>query len=52
MIQGIEARDEEKYIRKYIAELKDKTDLIVLLIHQGISRYSVLRWNRRCCAEP
>ncbi len=36
MIQGIEARDEEVYLRKYIAELKNKTDLIVVLIHQGI----------------
>ncbi len=36
MIQGVEARDEEIYLRKYIDELKPKTDLIVLLIHQGI----------------
>lgn len=36
MIRGVEARDEEVYLRKYIAELKGKTDLIVLLIHQGI----------------
>ncbi|MBK8813136.1 MAG: bifunctional metallophosphatase/5'-nucleotidase [Acidobacteria bacterium] len=36
MIQGIEARDEEVYLKKYIDELKPKTDLIVLLIHQGI----------------
>jgi 2',3'-cyclic-nucleotide 2'-phosphodiesterase (5'-nucleotidase family) len=36
MIQGIEARDEEVYLRKYIKELENKTDLIVLLIHQGI----------------
>ncbi|MDH3495019.1 MAG: metallophosphatase, partial [Acidobacteriota bacterium] len=36
MIQGIEARDEEVYLRKYIKELERKTDLIVLLIHQGI----------------
>ena len=36
MIKGLDARDEEKYLRKYIAELKGKTDLIVLLIHQGI----------------
>ena len=36
MIKGIEARDEEKYLRKYIKELKPKTDLIILLIHQGI----------------
>lgn len=36
MIRGVEARDEEEYLRKYIKELKPKTDLIVLLIHQGI----------------
>ena len=36
MIQGVEARDEEVYLRKYIAELKNKTDLIILLIHEGI----------------
>ncbi|NNE66546.1 MAG: bifunctional metallophosphatase/5'-nucleotidase [Pyrinomonadaceae bacterium] len=36
MIEGIEARDEEVYLRKYIKELEGKTDLIVLLIHQGI----------------
>ncbi|MBD0395810.1 MAG: metallophosphatase, partial [Microcoleus sp. C1-bin4] len=36
MIRGVEARDEEVYLRKYIEELKPKTDLIVLLIHQGI----------------
>ncbi len=36
MIKGLDARDEEVYLRKYIAELKPKTDLIVLLIHQGI----------------
>ncbi|MBX7055103.1 MAG: bifunctional metallophosphatase/5'-nucleotidase [Pyrinomonadaceae bacterium] len=36
MIQGVEARDEEVYLRKYIQELKDKADIIVLLIHEGI----------------
>ena len=36
MIRGVEARDEEVYLRKYIKELQNKTDLIVLLIHQGI----------------
>ena len=36
MIRGVEARDEEVYLRKYIKELKKKTDLIILLIHQGI----------------
>ena len=36
MIQGVEAKDEEVYLKKYIAELKDKTDIIVLLIHEGI----------------
>lgn len=36
MIQGVEAKDEEIYLKKYIDELKDKTDIIVLLIHEGI----------------
>lgn len=36
MIQGVDARDEEVYIRRYITELKDKADIIVLLIHEGI----------------
>ncbi|MCB1024136.1 MAG: bifunctional metallophosphatase/5'-nucleotidase [Acidobacteria bacterium] len=36
MIKGLDARDEEEYLRKYIGELKGKTDLIVVLIHQGI----------------
>ncbi len=36
MIKGVEARDEEKYLRKYLKELEPKTDLIILLIHQGL----------------
>ncbi|MCC7308646.1 MAG: bifunctional metallophosphatase/5'-nucleotidase [Acidobacteria bacterium] len=36
MIKGVEARDEKVYLRKYIKELKPKTDLIILLIHLGI----------------
>ncbi|MBP6002386.1 MAG: bifunctional metallophosphatase/5'-nucleotidase [Pyrinomonadaceae bacterium] len=36
MIKGVEARDEEAYLKKYIAELKSRTDIIVLLTHQGI----------------
>jgi 5'-nucleotidase/UDP-sugar diphosphatase len=36
MITGVEARDEKIYLRKYIEELKPKTDLIILLIHIGI----------------
>lgn len=36
MIKGVEARDEEIYLKKYIKQLKGKTDLIVLLIHEGI----------------
>ncbi len=36
MVNGVEARDERVYLRKYIKELKPKTDLIVLLIHIGI----------------
>lgn len=36
MTKGIEARDEEEYLRKYINELKPLTDLIILSIHQGM----------------
>jgi 5'-nucleotidase / UDP-sugar diphosphatase len=36
MIQGVETKDEEYYLTKYIKQLRRKTDLIVLLIHQGI----------------
>ena len=36
MIRGVEVRDEKVYLRKYIRELKPKTDLIILLIHLGI----------------
>jgi 2',3'-cyclic-nucleotide 2'-phosphodiesterase (5'-nucleotidase family) len=35
-VEGIEVRDEETYLRQYIKELKDKTDLIVVLVHEGI----------------
>lgn len=36
MIQGVEARDEEIYLKKYIKELRKKADLVILLVHQGI----------------
>lgn len=36
MRQGIEARDEQFYLQKYINELKNKVDLVVLLVHEGI----------------
>ncbi|HJM59808.1 MAG: multifunctional 2',3'-cyclic-nucleotide 2'-phosphodiesterase/5'-nucleotidase/3'-nucleotidase [Gammaproteobacteria bacterium] len=36
MTEGIEARDEEKYLRQYIKELEPITDLIILSIHQGM----------------
>mgnify|MGYP003321295848 FL=1 len=36
MTQGIEARNEEEYLRKYITELEPITDLIILSIHQGM----------------
>jgi len=36
MIQGVEARDEKIYLRKYIKELDPQVDLIVLLTHIGI----------------
>lgn len=36
MVSGIECRDEEEYLKKYIAELDKKVDLIILLVHEGI----------------
>ena len=36
MTEGIEAGDEEEYLRKYIKELKPKTDIIILSVHQGM----------------
>ena len=36
MTEGIEARDEEEYLRKYIEILKPKTDIIILAVHQGM----------------
>ena len=36
-IKGLEARDEEEYLKKYIAEIKDKVDLVVVLAHEGAS---------------
>lgn len=34
--QGIEARDEVKYLQHYIDELRDKVDLTVALVHEGV----------------
>lgn len=36
MIQGVECRNEEVYLKKYIARLQPRTDLLILLVHQGI----------------
>ena len=36
MVDGLEARDEEYYLRKYIKELEPITDLIVLSVHEGV----------------
>jgi 5'-nucleotidase len=36
MMQGIEAKDEEVYLQKYIELLNTKVDIIVLLVHEGI----------------
>lgn len=36
MIQGVEAKDEEVYLKKYIQALRKKTDLLILLVHQGV----------------
>lgn len=36
MIQGVEARDEEVYLKQYLKELEGKADIIILLAHQGI----------------
>lgn len=34
--EGVEARDEIKYLNKALAELKGKVDITVLLIHEGV----------------
>ncbi|MEK9650456.1 MAG: bifunctional UDP-sugar hydrolase/5'-nucleotidase [Gammaproteobacteria bacterium] len=36
MVVGLDIRDEEVYLKKYIAEIKDQTDLIILSIHEGM----------------
>ena len=36
MVRGVECRDEEEYLKKYVAALKNKTDIILLLVHEGI----------------
>lgn len=36
MRQGIEARDEVKYLQHYLDELHNKVDLTVALIHEGV----------------
>jgi 2',3'-cyclic-nucleotide 2'-phosphodiesterase (5'-nucleotidase family) len=36
MVRGVECRDEVEYLKKYIATLKNKTDIILLLVHEGI----------------
>ncbi len=36
--EGVEARDEIKYLNKALAELKGKVDITVLLIHEGVPR--------------
>ena len=36
MTEGIEARDEEEYLKKYIKELESITDIIILSVHQGM----------------
>jgi 2',3'-cyclic-nucleotide 2'-phosphodiesterase (5'-nucleotidase family) len=35
MRQGIEARDEVKYLQRYLDELSGKVDITVALIHEG-----------------
>jgi len=36
MTEGIEARDEEEYLRRYIEKLEPITDIIILAVHQGM----------------
>ena len=36
MIKGVEARDENIYLEKYLAVLKDQVDMIVVVIHHGM----------------
>lgn len=47
--QGIEARDEVKYLQHYIDELRDKVDLTVALVHGtgasiNVGNTDVRRW--------
>ncbi len=34
--EGLVCKEEEEYLTQYIAELEDKTDIIVLLVHEGV----------------
>ncbi|MDO2073459.1 bifunctional metallophosphatase/5'-nucleotidase, partial [Escherichia coli] len=34
--QGIEARDEVKYLQHYLDELRGKVDVTVALVHEGV----------------
>ena len=38
MVKGLEARDEQRYLQKYISELRPVTDLVVLIVHHGVPR--------------
>ena len=38
MVKGLEARDEHRYLQKYIDELRSITDLIILMAHHGRPR--------------
>lgn len=45
---GIEARDEIKWLQRYIDELKGKVDLTVALIHEGVPPASPV-WEAQMC---
>jgi 2',3'-cyclic-nucleotide 2'-phosphodiesterase (5'-nucleotidase family) len=34
--KGVETRDEIQYLKTYLAEIRDKVDITVLLVHEGI----------------
>lgn len=36
MRNGVEMRDEVAYLKKYIQEIRDKVDITVLLVHEGV----------------
>ncbi len=48
---GIEARDEIKWLQRYIDELKGKVDLTVALIHEGVPARQSSMGAQMCAAH-